>query len=85
MVFSLLLSFTLASYHPADPVPAYLSTTGPYRNRYETYAYSRLPYCPSVPIVRKTETLGEALQGMELIDAQMQVKFMGNSPFLAFS
>lgn len=45
-----------------------MNTVGPYHNRQETYAYFSLPFCPGPKkeINHYHETLGEALQGVEL-------------------
>lgn len=83
---SLLLSLFLSTtgraddvthrYEIGEVVPVWASTVGPYENRQETYSYSTLPLCPSLfPLKRKPETLGEALQGMELMNLGMELAF----------
>ncbi|RKP14997.1 transmembrane 9 superfamily member 3-like [Piptocephalis cylindrospora] len=83
---SLIVSFLLLARTGADDVshryeigelvPVWASTVGPYGNRQETYSYSTLPLCPSLfPLKRKPETLGEALQGMELMNLGMELAF----------
>ena len=49
---------------------------GPYDNRYETYPYLSLPYCRA-PVEHKRESLGEALQGVELIHSGIHIQFKG--------
>ena len=54
-----------------------MNKVGPYNNPQETYNYYSLPFC------RKTENgihkwggLGEVLGGNELIDSQIDIKFL---------
>ena len=56
-----------------------MNTVGPYHNRQETYAYFSLPFCrgPVKEIGHHHETLGEALQGVELEFSGLEVKFKG--------
>lgn len=79
LLVALVPLITASLYVEHQRVPVWFSTVGPYQNRYETYSYTRLPYCPqqNERVVRKPETLGEALQGMELIESGMDVKFLG--------
>ncbi|CAN7016897.1 unnamed protein product [Brassica rapa subsp. trilocularis] len=80
----LLLSPALASesdhkYQADEQVTLWVNKVGPYNNPQETYNYYSLPFC------RKTENsihkwggLGEVLGGNELIDSQIDIKFLKN-------
>ncbi|KAL0667944.1 hypothetical protein Bca4012_030648 [Brassica carinata] len=80
----LLLSPALASesdhkYQGDEKVTLWVNKVGPYNNPQETYNYYSLPFC------RKTENsihkwggLGEVLGGNELIDSQIDIKFLKN-------
>lgn len=54
-----------------------MNTVGPYHNRQETYAYFSLPFCqgPKQTISHYHETLGEALQGVELEFSGLQIEY----------
>lgn len=56
-----------------------MNTVGPYHNRQETYAYFSLPFCtgPRKEIGHYHETLGEALQGVELQFSGLEVGYKG--------
>ena len=56
-----------------------MNTVGPYHNRQETYEYYSLPFCKGhkKTISHYHETLGEALQGVELEFSGLDVKFKG--------
>jgi len=51
---------------------------GPYRNPQETYEYYTLPFCPPDKIVDRSESLGEALSGYELVQSNIILKFKKN-------
>ena len=54
----------------------WVNTVGPYNNRQETYPYYGLPFCKGSEVVEHHhETLGEVLQGLELINAGIGPKF----------
>lgn len=55
-------------YEENEEVVLWMNTVGPYHNRQETYEYFSLPFCagPKKEISHYHETLGEALQGVEL-------------------
>ncbi|KAA0193262.1 hypothetical protein HAZT_HAZT006085 [Hyalella azteca] len=57
-----------------------MNTVGPYHNRQETYAYFSLPFCvgPKEEISHYHETLGEALQGVELEFSGLDIDFKGD-------
>ncbi|MCL4127943.1 UNVERIFIED_CONTAM: hypothetical protein GTU68_007759 [Idotea baltica] len=59
-----------------------MNTVGPYHNRQETYAYFSLPFCigPKAEISHYHETLGEALQGVELEFSGLDIDFKANVP-----
>jgi len=64
------------SYEEGEEVLLFVNKVGPYRNPQETYKYHSLPFCkPSKDVESRFEGLGEALQGYELIQSEMQVFF----------
>ena len=58
-----------------------MNTVGPYHNRQETYTFFSLPFCkgPKKEISHYHETLGEALQGVELEFSGLEIAFRGES------
>ena len=58
-----------------------MNTVGPYHNRQETYRYYSLPFCHGnkVGISHYHETLGEALQGVELEFSGLDIQFGGEA------
>jgi len=64
-------------YAPGEEVIIWMNTVGPYHNRQETYEYYSLPFCKGhkKTISHYHETLGEALQGVELEFSGLDVKF----------
>lgn len=73
--------FALAPWYVAriSREPGRLPQVGPYNNPQETYNYYYLPFCqPSgkgEKPAHKWGGLGEVLQGNELIDSQLDLKF----------
>ena len=59
-----------------------MNTVGPYHNRQETYTYFSLPFCkgPKKEIGHYHETLGEALQGVELEFSGIDIAYKGWAP-----
>jgi len=57
-----------------------MNTVGPYHNRQETYEYYSLPFCKGdkKTISHYHETLGEALQGVELEFSGLDIKYKQN-------
>ena len=66
-------------YAPGEEIIIWMNTVGPYHNRQETYEYYSLPFCKGhkKTISHYHETLGEALQGVELEFSGLDVKFQG--------
>ena len=63
-------------YEDEEDVIVWVNTVGPYNNRQETYSFYQLPYCRGQEVVEHHhETLGEVLQGMELINAGIGMQF----------
>lgn len=68
-----------------------MNTVGPYHNRQETYTYFSLPFCKGTKkdIGHYHETLGEAIQGVELDFSGIDISFKGISnlelPLWSFS
>lgn len=60
-----------------------MNTVGPLNNRQETYPYFQLPFCQGPQSVQHHhETLGEALQGMDLVHSGIPISFLGEYFFL---
>ena len=66
-------------YESGEEVVLWMNTVGPYHNRQETYSYFSLPFCagPKETISHYHETLGEALQGVELEFSGLDIDFKG--------
>eukprot|EP00158_Paraphelidium_tribonemae_P004793 Partr_v1_DN26971_c0_g1_i4_m7332 putative transmembrane 9 superfamily member len=63
-------------YKEGDDVVLWMNTVGPRANRQETYEYYQLPYCSgSKALNYHRETLGEALQGMNLVNSGLEIQF----------
>lgn len=76
--FGLLL--LLFQYQPDEQVTLWVNKVGPYNNPQETYNYYSLPFCrKSDHSVHKWGGLGEVLGGNELIDSQIDIKFLSMS------
>jgi len=68
-------------YEDEEDVIVWVNTVGPYNNRQETYSFYQLPYCRGQEVVEHHhETLGEVLQGMELINAGIGMQFKSAHP-----
>jgi transmembrane 9 superfamily protein 3 len=66
-------------FKAGDPVKLWVNKVGPYNNPQETYNYHSLPFClPSENPGHKWGGLGEVLGGNELIDSQLDIKFLKN-------
>ncbi|CAH1793365.1 unnamed protein product [Owenia fusiformis] len=65
------------TYQDNEEVVLWMNTVGPYHNRQETYEYFSLPFCPGPKeaIGHYHETLGEALQGVELEFSGLDIDF----------
>lgn len=70
---------SLLQYTEKEEVVLWMNTVGPYHNRQETYKYFSLPFCAGSKktISHYHETLGEALQGVELEFSGLDIKFKG--------
>ena len=67
-------------YADSEAVTLWVNKVGPFNNPQETYNYYGLPYCRARPDERPARAwggLGEVLQGNELIDSQLDIKFKG--------
>lgn len=69
--------FFFLQYQDKEEVVLWMNTVGPYHNRQETYKYFSLPFCvgSKKSISHYHETLGEALQGVELEFSGLDIKF----------
>lgn len=66
-------------YKTGDPVKLWVNKVGPYNNPQETYNYHSLPFCQlSENPPHKWGGLGEVLGGNELIDSQLDIKFLSD-------
>lgn len=76
----------LLQYQPDDHVILWVNKVGPYNNPQETYNYYSLPFCrPPGDPAHKWGGLGEVLGGNELIDSQLDIKFLGmEASFILF-
>ncbi|XP_065889624.1 transmembrane 9 superfamily member 3-like isoform X2 [Dysidea avara] len=65
------------TYEDGEEVVLWMNTVGPYHNRQETYSYFSLPFCkgPKEVIGHYHETIGEALQGVELEFSGLDISF----------
>jgi transmembrane 9 superfamily protein 3 len=64
------------SYKDGEKVVLFANTVGPFQNPQETYSYFSLPYCgPKNPEEAKSEGLGEALLGYELVNSEIPINF----------
>lgn len=73
-------------YQDKEEVVLWMNTVGPYHNRQETYKYFSLPFCVGSKrsIGHYHETLGEALQGVELEFSGLDIKFKGKYTLIVF-
>jgi transmembrane 9 superfamily protein 3 len=58
----------------------WVNKVGPYNNPQETYNYYSLPFCKSgkgAAATHKWGGLGEVLEGNELIDSEIEIRFKG--------
>ena len=76
--------FFFLQYQDKEEVVLWMNTVGPYHNRQETYKYFSLPFCvgSKKSISHYHETLGEALQGVELEFSGLDIKFKGKSTLI---
>ncbi|RWS09662.1 Transmembrane 9 superfamily member 3-like protein [Dinothrombium tinctorium] len=67
-------------YEDNEEVVLWMNTVGPYHNRQERYSYFSLPFCagPKEQISHYHETLGEAVQGVELEFSGLDIDFKAN-------
>ncbi|KAJ1685846.1 hypothetical protein LUZ63_017236 [Rhynchospora breviuscula] len=66
-------------YQADEAVTLWVNKVGPYNNPQETYNYYNLPFCKlSENPAHRWSGLGEVLGGNELIDSQIEIKFLRN-------
>ncbi|KAL0644221.1 hypothetical protein Bca4012_042511 [Brassica carinata] len=64
-------------YQANEQVTLWVNKVGPYNNPQETYNYYSLPFCrKNENSIHKWGGLGEVLGGNELIDSQIDIKFL---------
>ncbi len=69
-------------YNVGEAVRLWVNKVGPYNNPQETYNYYYLPFCRPKGRDKpghKWGGLGEVLQGNELIDSQLDIKYRSKS------
>lgn len=78
--------FIYDQYEDNEEVVLWMNTVGPYHNRQETYSYFSLPFCSGTKkgISHYHETLGEALQGVELEFSGLNIDFKGFNFFFNY-
>lgn len=71
--------YGLLQYEQNEEVVLWMNTVGPFYNRQERYAYYSLPFCKGNKEVigHYHETLGEALQGVELDFSGLDIEYKG--------
>ncbi|KAK9858026.1 hypothetical protein WJX84_004925 [Apatococcus fuscideae] len=69
-------------YTDGEDVRLWVNKVGPYNNPQETYNYYYLPFCQpdKGKPARKWGGLGEVLEGNQLIDSQIEIKFKTDTP-----
>ena len=70
-------------YNVGEAVRLWVNKVGPYNNPQETYNYYYLPFCKPKGRDKpghKWGGLGEVLQGNELIDSQLDIKYRSEPP-----
>lgn len=77
-------TLSLLQYKDGEEVVLWMNTVGPYHNRQETYTYYSLPFCRGTKkeIGHYHETLGEAIQGVELDFSGIDIAFKGIHTFV---
>ncbi|ESO13128.1 hypothetical protein HELRODRAFT_184872 [Helobdella robusta] len=82
LIIAVLLTFTNGDehdhiYQDDEQVVLWMNTVGPYYNQQETYIYTTLPFClgPVSSVLHHHETIGEALQGVELTFSGIDIDF----------
>ena len=71
-------SLMAVQYNVGEAVRLWVNKVGPYNNPQETYNYYYLPFCKPKGRDKpghKWGGLGEVLQGNELIDSQLDIKY----------
>jgi len=63
------------TYTNGETITLWANKVGPYRNPQETYEYYSLPFCRPNEIIDRSEGLGEALSGYELIKSNFKILF----------
>jgi len=79
-LFIFILSITIYAsedhkFENGEQVILWANKVGPYRNPQETYEYYSLPFCQPSQISERSESLGEALSGYELVESNIRVEF----------
>uniref|UniRef100_A0A6B2L0V5 Transmembrane 9 superfamily member n=1 Tax=Arcella intermedia TaxID=1963864 RepID=A0A6B2L0V5_9EUKA len=62
-------------YSDGEEVILWANRVGPYRNPQETYEYFSLPFCKPAEAIERSETIGEALSGYELVQSPIKIQY----------
>ncbi|KAI9099746.1 hypothetical protein DFS34DRAFT_592658 [Phlyctochytrium arcticum] len=63
-------------YAPKEEVVLWMNSVGPYDNLQETYEFLSLPFCRgNAEVHHHHESLGEALMGVQLVNAGLNIEF----------
>jgi Endomembrane protein 70 len=62
-------------FNEGDTIDFYVNNVGPYANPTETYEYYTLPFCKPEKIVKKSQRLGEYIQGDRAILSEYDLPF----------
>ena len=75
----------LQQYKDGEEVVLWMNTVAPYYNQQETYTYLSLPFCigKNKEIGHHHETIGEALQGVELTFSGIDIDYKSLYLFVA--
>lgn len=71
------------TYEPGEKVVLWLNKIGPFHNPQETYFYYSLPFCQpasSADLAVPERSIGEVLEGNELVDSGMKIQFRKDQP-----
>jgi transmembrane 9 superfamily protein 3 len=67
-------------FEDGEQIILWANKVGPYRNPQETYEYYSLPFCKPSETIERSESLGEALSGYELVESNIKVQFKKSTP-----
>ncbi len=62
-------------YDEGDTIPLWVNTVGPYANPTETYEFYHLPFCKPAKMIRKSQKIGEVIQGDRAVLSDYNLPF----------